>query len=193
MPGLRFVDFAPKTTSFWSLKTNPKPNLITLSSLTPHSASQPLLSHSTQFISIKSQALSASLYFLPHPSWPHLSLALCLGTQARTATCMHSGSLPHAVAIWALLSANQVMFMFFSFYFDFDFLGSFLLLLLFFSFLSASSGNTIIISILFFFMILSTWYWYWFWSFSQLFFFFFSPLHLRFTVHVWLHLRFFFW
>ena len=78
MPGLRFVDFSPKTTSFWSLKTNPKPNLITLSSLTPHSASQPSLSHSTQFINIKSQALSASLCFLPHPSRPHLSLALCL-------------------------------------------------------------------------------------------------------------------
>ena len=90
MPGLRFVDFAPKTTSFWSLKTNPKPNLITLSSLTPHSASQASLSHSTQFISIKSQALSASLCFLSHPSRPHLSLALCLGTQARTAARRHA-------------------------------------------------------------------------------------------------------
>ena len=77
MPGLRFVDFAPKTTLFWS-------HLITLSSLTPYSASQPSLSHLTQFISIKSQALCASLCFLPHLSRPHLSLALCLGTHSGT-------------------------------------------------------------------------------------------------------------
>ena len=85
MPGLRFVDFSPKTTSFWSLKTNPKPNMITLSSLTPHSPHS--LTQLSSSISSPKLPLPHSVFCLtPHgltSLWlsasrrHHLSSALC--------------------------------------------------------------------------------------------------------------------
>ena len=75
MPGWGFLTFPVKTMLFWSLKTNPKPNLITLSSQFITHASLCLTPHSPQ--ALKSQ-LKLSL---PHPSLSHLPL---------------SGSLPHA-------------------------------------------------------------------------------------------------
>ena len=79
MPGWGFLTFPLKSMSFWSLKTNPKPNLITLSS---------------QFIT------HASLCLTPH-SLTHLKLSslnsssLCL-TLFSASPLTLSGSLPHA-------------------------------------------------------------------------------------------------
>ena len=85
MPGWGFLTFPVKTMLFWSLKTNPKPNLITLSSQFITHASlcltlpHPSLTSSSQ---VSTQALSASPLTL--------SLTSLWLSASRTAACRHA-------------------------------------------------------------------------------------------------------
>ena len=80
MPGWGFLTFPLKTMSFWSLKTNPKPNLITLSSQFITHASLCLTPHSLTHLKLSSLN-SSSLCLTPH------SLRL---SASRTAACRHA-------------------------------------------------------------------------------------------------------
>ena len=90
MPGWGFLTFPLKTMSFWSLKTNPKPNLITLSSqfithaslcLTPHSLTHLKLS------SLNSSSLCLTLFSAPPLT---LSLTSLWLSASRIAACRHT-------------------------------------------------------------------------------------------------------
>ena len=90
MPDWGFLTFPVKTMLFWSLKTNPKPNLITLSSqfithallcLTPHSLTHLKLS------SLNSSSLCLTLFSATPLT---LSLTSLWLSASRTAACRHA-------------------------------------------------------------------------------------------------------
>ena len=89
-PGWGFFTFPLKTMSFWSLKTNPKPNLITLSSQFITHASLCLTPHSLTHLKLSSLN-SSSLYLTQFSASPlTLSFISLRLSASRTTTHRHT-------------------------------------------------------------------------------------------------------